>query len=130
MKFIVEFLKNIWATMLTNKQFNMNVSKMVGTEFLYKTRDGDTIPAIIAAFDPKIGFTCLATAMVTGEGVEISDRDLDENGNLCLISYTPKKSNFKKDITHCLNAVKKTGIFDLSAKPEPLPFASGPVCNF
>ncbi|MCK5132080.1 MAG: hypothetical protein KAR40_08020 [Candidatus Sabulitectum sp.] len=61
---------------------------MVGTEFTYVCGDHDEIKAAIAAFDPKIGFTCLATVEESMLGIDLTPY-YDENGNMCLVGDSP-----------------------------------------
>jgi hypothetical protein len=65
---------------------NDEIKAMVGTEFIYVFASGAYIPAVIVAYDPEIGFTCLATKLVSSTGYDMSDQ-VDENGNLCLVGF-------------------------------------------
>jgi hypothetical protein len=62
------------------------IKAMVGTEFVYVFEDGDGIPAVVAAFDPKKGLTCLATTSETTSGIDFSNL-ADANGNICIASF-------------------------------------------
>ena len=68
------------------------IRKMVGTEFAYIFSDRSEIPAVVAAFDPKIGFTCLATSLTDSHGDDHSNR-VDQNGNFCLTGYSAQNLN-------------------------------------
>lgn len=70
------------------------VQKCVGTEFIYffSSYDGEvSLPAVIAAFVPGKGFTCLATDLIDSNGYDHSDR-VDKHGNLCLIGLQKETS--------------------------------------
>ena len=40
------------------------IKAMVGTEFIFVFSNRVEIPAVVAAFDPEVGFTCLATSLI------------------------------------------------------------------
>jgi hypothetical protein len=93
---------------------NMSVEEikaMVGTEFTYT--DGESeLPAIVAAFDEKVGFTCLATDLETNKGVDLSGR-VDENGNFCLVGVNRSrcldKDEFLREVSFHLRAIRFLG---------------------
>lgn len=96
---------------------------MVGTEFTYVFEDSDTIPAVVAAFDPEIGFTCLATEVITDSGEDFTGA-LDENGNLCLIGVPAKATYFLHEVSVRLREIKATGAYRNLAE------SGKPSCSF
>ena len=84
------------------------MKKMVGTEFIYVYSDRDEIRAFIAAFDEKVGYTCLALETETKYGNDLSG-DLDENGNLCLVADNPSRPGFIKGTSIDMCCIKALG---------------------
>ena len=87
------------------------IKAMVGTEFLYILGSRTTFPAVIAAFDPKIGLTCLAISLIDSNGEDCS-HDVDDNGNLCLVGYDSeelKNRDSRAKISFTLRSIKHLG---------------------
>lgn len=87
------------------------IKAMIGTEFLYIFHNYDSIPAIVAAYDPKIGFTCLATSLFTRDGFSFENKQ-DKNGNVCLIGISCTDSNFIKAPSAILRTIKYLGYYN------------------
>jgi hypothetical protein len=90
------------------------IKSMVGTEFIF-TEGDDQVNAIIAAFDPDTGFTCLAMDDVTARGTSL-DFLKDKNGNICLVGldkelHYSSHSDFIKEVSLCLNQIRYLGYF-------------------
>ena len=81
--------------------------KMEGTEFIYEFPCGDTIPAYVKKFDPKIGLTCLSLTSETEEGYQpnSSDPALEEDGTFCLIGVNLRNGYHK--LQACFNRLKE-----------------------
>ena len=47
--------------------------KMEGTEYIYYYSDGDSIPAYVKKFDPKVGLTCYTLEAKTKRGWRTAD---------------------------------------------------------
>ncbi|MCK4787449.1 MAG: hypothetical protein KAV87_27070 [Desulfobacteraceae bacterium] len=109
---------------------NEEIKAMVGTEFIYVFNDHAEIPAIIAAFDPAIGFTCLATSLIDSLGDDLSEV-ADDDGNLCIFSLSPEIH--RVEISRGLTIIKCLGYCD-SESPETFgkhgPMVNVPRCNF
>lgn len=87
------------------------IKKMVGIEFLYVFSDRSEIPAVVAAFDPKIGFTCLATDTISSTGQDLSHM-LDRNKNICLVGYSSNKLSMphkRREVSFILRSIKNLG---------------------
>ena len=83
------------------------IQALVGTEFIY-TWEGinDEIPAVIAAFDPKKGFTCLATKSTTNGGKVMPK---DKNGEVCIIGLNVNHGNLMRDASIRCRIIRETG---------------------
>jgi hypothetical protein len=88
------------------------IKAMVGTEFKYVFSDRSEIKAMVAAFDPEIGFTCLATSLIDSSGRDWSD-DVDENGNVCLLGYhrSDLDDGGLAEISFILRSIKHLGYY-------------------
>ena len=92
---------------MTNEQ----IKEMVGTEYLYVFLDHSEVPAVVAAFDPEIGLTCLATDIETSTGEDILWMK-DENGNICLTGYTAVQiQQARKSLSRTLRSIKILGYY-------------------
>ena len=95
------------------------IKEMVGTEFIYVMSGRAELPAVIAAFDQKIGFTCLATSLVDNKGEDHSG-DVDKNGNLCLTGvprdFFETESDFLKKVSQFVQFIKHTGYYRFNAE--------------
>lgn len=108
------------------------IKEIVGTEFTYVFEDNSEIPAVVAAFDPAIGVTCLATALIDSFGHDFS-HNLDANGNLCLVAYNAEALVSKlPKITRTLRSIKYLGYYktDASARPSQRGDTGAPACYF
>lgn len=89
-----------------NKTYDEKVAKIkksVGTEYLYDSGEGMgyVLPAVVAAFDPEIGFTCLATHHIDEGGHDWS-RNEDKNGNICLIGLSHRNCGGKEGMINLI----------------------------
>ena len=84
--------------------------KLVGIEFTYLLKNGDTIPAIVASFDEKVGFTCLATSDTSSDGGDFSLL-ADENGEICLISAHHNSDYFLEYCDAALTEIEEDGTY-------------------
>ena len=92
---------------------DQEIRAMVGTEFIYIFSDHAEIPAIVAAFDPEIGFTCLATDTIDSVGDDLSHLS-DENGNICLIGQNSediKGPTGRSRVSFTLSSIKHLGYY-------------------
>jgi len=66
--------------------------KMQGTEFIYEFLNGDTMPAYIKKFDPKVGLSCWSFGFVTKQGHKFEPISAEEKaeGAVCLIGVNCK----------------------------------------
>jgi hypothetical protein len=93
------------------------IKAMVGTEFTYMFEDGDTIPTVIAAFDPDIGFTCLASdTLITRDGYDFSKR-VDENGNMCMVGINRDNydtlAEFLEEVSEHTTKIAEEGFYQI-----------------
>lgn len=94
---------------------NEEIKEMVGTEFKYYLGSMERfLTAIIAAYDPNIGFTVLATELVDSGGEDHS-RNTDEDGNLCLVGFDAWDMENDADaielLSDVLSQIKTNGYF-------------------
>lgn len=106
------------------------IKKSVGTEFVYEFEDGSEIPAVVAAFDEKIGFTCLATELVDSYGDDHAS-EVDANGNLCLYAADFKHQSVSdsriQEIYEVMEEVSRTGRYVIA---EDVCGFGDPSCSF
>lgn len=81
------------------------IQKCVGTTFIFRW-DSDSIPAIVAAFVPGKGFTCLATESTSANGVEMRK---DKNGEICLIGVHAEYHNLMEEASVRCREIRDTG---------------------
>lgn len=105
---------------------------MEGVEFTYIYSNGDTIPAYIKKFDPKIGLSAFTLATKTRDGWA-SLKTVKEDGTWCCASYNLKnrvgkdRTDTLKRISKFLTQIKNTGKYQVVRRP----YAGGLVtCAF
>ena len=102
---------------------------MVGTEFVYKYKDGDTVPAYVKKFDPEVGLTCMTLATESAQGYK--GRRPEPDGTWCVVAFDFRVWDRQQKLGEALallTAIKKTGEF--GAHPSAVTTGGGPKCSF
>lgn len=106
--------------------------KMIGTEFVYVTNDGATVPAYIKKFDPEIGLTALSldTKLSDGYCPRAEELKTESDGTFCILGINfsiPGHRNLH-DVLSLLHEIKTTGKYKSRKTLEVLDFS--PSCAF
>jgi hypothetical protein len=85
---------------------------MVGTEFVYKYKDGDSIRAYVKKFDPEVGLTCMTLDTETARD-GYRENDTEEDGTWCVMGYKfPKRL---QPALVALQIIKDTGEYEFGS---------------